>query len=264
MTVDAHGTAALHEIVDWLDDLLETATVPDYSAAINGLQVDHAGPVTRIAAAVDASLRSIEDAAASGANLLIVHHGLFWAGAQPIRGAVRRKLITLFKHDIAVYSSHLPLDRHPVHGNNVLLAAALQLSPAGTWHAYKNAPIGVTVDCDVPTSELVTRARQFSAGHGHHVVCTPHTSDRISRHVAICSGGGASASSIQEAITIGADTLIVGEGPHHTAVDAEEAGLVIIYAGHYATETPGVQSLARAVAERWQLPWSFLPAPTGL
>lgn len=256
--------APLQEIVSWLDDVLETATVPDYPGAMNGLQVDHAGPVTRVAAAVDASLRSIADAAACGANLLIVHHGLFWAGAQPVRGAVRQKLVTLFDHDIAVYGAHLPLDRHPVHGNNALLAAALQLTPTGTWHAYQGTTIGVTVDCDLPTSELAARARRFSAGHGHHVVCTPHAVDRTSRRVALCSGGGASGSSIQEALAIGADTLIVGEGPHHTAVDAEDAGLVIIYAGHYATETLGVQSLARGVAERWQLPWSFLPAPTGL
>ena len=79
-----------------------------------------------------------------------------------------------------------------------------------------------------------------------------------------CTGGGASSDSIRDAIALGADTLVVGEGPHHTAVDADEAGLVIIYAGHYATETLGVQALASALAHEWQLPWSFLPAPTGL
>ena len=252
------------DIVAWLDDLLQTDSTPDYGGALNGLQVQHAGPVHRVAAAVDASLRSVEQTVDSGANLLIVHHGLFWAGAQPIRSTMHRKLKLLLDHDIAVYSSHLPLDRHATHGNNVLLAQALDLTPSSTWHAYKGVPIGVVAECSVATSTLAERARIFAAQYGHHTVVTPHASHRVSRRVALCSGGGASSDSIREALSIGADTLVVGEGPHHTAVDADESGLVIIYAGHYATETLGVQSLARAVGERWQLPWSFLPAPTGL
>jgi putative NIF3 family GTP cyclohydrolase 1 type 2 len=127
--------AALNDIVPWLDDLLQTDTTPDYSGAMNGLQLDHAGPVRRVAAAVDSSLRVVEQTVASGANLLIVHHGLFWSGAQPIRGPLYRKLGLLMQHDVAVYSSHLPLDRHADIGNNVLLARALQLTPASTWHA---------------------------------------------------------------------------------------------------------------------------------
>lgn len=252
------------DIIAWLDDLLQTESTPDYSGAMNGLQVQHDGPVRRVAAAVDASLRTVEQAVEAGANLLLVHHGLFWAGAQPVRGTVHRKLKLLLDNDIAVYSSHLPLDRHPTHGNNVLLAKALGLAPSSTWHPYKGVPIGVVAECTVATDTLAERARTFAAQYGHHTVVTPHAGDRVSRRVALCSGGGASSESIREAQSLGADTLIVGEGPHHTAVDADESGLVIIYAGHYATETLGVQSLARAITERWALPWSFLPAPTGL
>ncbi len=254
----------LAHITPWLDDLLQSDTTPDYPGALNGLQVEHAGPVTRVAAAVDASLRTIEQAVDVGANLLIVHHGLFWGGARPITGSLHRKLKLLLDHDIAVYSSHLPLDRHPTLGNNVLLAQALGLMPSTTWHAYKGVPIGVVCETTLDTAHLADRARTFAAAHGHHSVVTPHASDRRSRRVAICTGGGASSDSIHEALALGADTLLVGEGPHHTAVDADEAGLVIIYAGHYATETLGVQALARTLGERWQLPWSFLPAPTGL
>jgi len=261
---DAARPSITSEIIAWLDDLLQTDGTPDYSGALNGLQVQHAGPIHRVAAAVDSSLRTVEQAVDTGANLLIVHHGLFWAGAQPIRGTMHRKLKLLLDHDIAVYSSHLPLDRHATHGNNALLAQALGLAPSSTWRPYKGVPIGVVADCAVTTATLADRARVFAAQYEHHAVVTPHASDRISRRVALCSGGGASSDSIREALSIGADTLIVGEGPHHTAVDAEESGLVIIYAGHYATETLGVQSLARTVGELWQLPWSFLPAPTGL
>jgi dinuclear metal center YbgI/SA1388 family protein len=256
--------ATLGGIVAWLDEVLQTDITPDYSGAMNGLQVDHIGPVRHVAAAVDASLRAVEQAVACGANLLLVHHGMFWAGAQPIRGSLRRKLQLLFEHDIAVYSSHLPLDRHSELGNNVLLARALHLRSSSTWFAYKGVPIGVVASADVGTRDLAQRVRLFASGHDHHAVITPHVADRRSRIVAICSGGGASSESIREACRLGADTLIVGEGPHHTAVEAEESGLVVMYAGHYATETLGVQALAKAVAERWNVPWSFLPAPTGL
>ncbi len=257
-------TATLADMVPWLDDLLQTDTTPDYAGAVNGLQVEHTGPVRRIAAAVDASLRSVQQAVDVGANLLIVHHGLFWGGAQPICGALHRKLTLLLRNDIAVYSSHLPLDRHPTLGNNVLLAHAHGLTVSSTWLPYKGVAIGVVADAEIPTRELSDRARAFGREHGHHTVITPFTPERISRRIAVCSGGGASAESLREARLIGADTLLVGEGPHFTAVDAEENELVVIYAGHYATETLGVQALAQSLGERWQVPWSFLPAPTGL
>ncbi len=254
----------LASIVPWLDDVLQTSATPDYSGAHNGLQLEHTGPVRRVAAAVDFSLRSVEQAAAGDANLLIVHHGMFWTGAQPICGTYHRKLKLLIDHDIAVYSSHLPLDRHETLGNNVLLAAALGLIPTTGWYAYKGVNVGTVAECDLSTRELAEHVRRFSHGHDHHAVITPYAEARRTRRVAICTGGGASTESLHEAIAIGADTLIVGEGPHHTAVDAEESGLVVMYAGHYATETLGVQALAKAVSERWQLPWAFLPAPTGL
>ncbi len=251
-------------IATWLDDLLETDTTPDYQGALNGLQFDHHGPVTRIAAAVDASRSTIEACVAHGANLLIVHHGIFWAGAQPVRGALYDKTRLLVQHDIAVYSTHLPLDKHATLGNNVLLASTLGLTPSSTWLPYKGVPIGVVADDDLPTSTLVARAQHFAAAHGHHLVATPHDPARRSRRIAICTGGGASTDSINAAAALGADTLVVGEGPHHTAIHAEETGMVVIYAGHYATETLGVQALARHTADHWHLPWCFLPAPTGL
>jgi dinuclear metal center YbgI/SA1388 family protein len=256
--------AALNDVTAWLDDLLQTDTLPDYAGALNGLQMEHVGPVHRIAAAVDASLRTIQQAVACGANLLIVHHGLFWSGAQPVRGALYRKLALLMKHDIAVYSSHLPLDRHADVGNNVLLARTLGLTPEASWYAFKGVPIGIVASDDSTTQDLAERVRVFSRAHAHHAVITPHDPTRRSRRIAICSGGGATSESIREARQLGADTLIVGEGPHHTAIDAEESDLVVMYAGHYATETLGVQALAAAVAQRYDMPWSFLPAPTGL
>lgn len=256
--------AALTDVVAHLDALLETATTPDYGGALNGLQLANAGQVHGVAAAVDFSLAAIEGAVAANANLLLVHHGMFWGGAQPIRGAAYQRLRRLFTHDVAVYASHLPLDRHPTLGNNVLLARELDLAPDGTFAQYKTIAVGVQGTSEVATAELVARARRLATAHGGDVVATPHAAERITRRWGICTGAGASSESLYEAQQLGLDTLIVGEGPHHTAVEARELGIVVVYAGHYATETLGVRALAAHVGGTFDVPWTFVDAPTGL
>jgi len=256
------ATAA--DIADYLDALLQTRDTPDYAGAVNGLQVAGEGDVRAVAAAVDFSRRAIDGAAERGANLLLVHHGMFWAGVQPIRGPAYDRLKALLTHGIAVYSSHLPLDRHPELGNNVLLARALGLAPSGEFARYKTIAVGVRGDADVPTADLVTRAAAFAAAHGGAAVATPFPEGRRTRRWGLCTGAGASSETLGEAAELGLDTLVVGEGPHYTAVEAQEAGIVVIYAGHYATETLGVSALAAHVAARFAIPWSFVAAPTGL
>ena len=252
------------EIADFLDGVLETTTTPDYSGALNGLQLDNRTPITRVAASVDFSRRTVDGAIAAGANLMVVHHGMFWAGAQRLVGSGYERLRTLFEHDMAVYSSHLPLDRHPELGNNVLLARELGLQPSAGFAQHKGISIGVRGECELPTATLIERATTFAANHGTHVVSTPHDADRITRRWGICTGSGASSETLREAVEAGIDTLIVGEGPHHTAVDAPELGIVLVYAGHYATETLGVCAIARMLEDKYGVPWSFIPAPTGL
>lgn len=247
-----------------LDTLLGAHAIADYPGALNGLQLDHHGPVRGVAAAVDASLDAIDATIAAGANLLLVHHGLFWGGARPITGVLKTKLERALANDVAIYSTHLPLDAHPELGNNALLARTLGLDPTGRWLDHKGTPIGVTADCDLPVETLADRARAFAARHGHHTVVTPFAPGARARRVAICTGGGASSDSIREAIALGADVLVTGEGPHHTAVEAREQGLVVVYAGHYATETLGVRALARWVADRLHVPVTDIDAPTGL
>ena len=252
------------EIITYLDDLLETAATPDYSNALNGLQLDNSGTVRKVAAAVDFSMRGIRKAVAESANLLILHHGMFWSGLRPITATAYERMKLLIDNDIAVYSSHLPLDRHPIFGNNVLLSRELGLEPSGEFAWSRGIAIGVAGECDIPTAELVERARRFAAAHGGGVIVTPLESDRQSRQWAMCSGAGASSETLQEAASLGVDTLIVGEGPHHTAVEAQELGITVIYAGHYATETLGVRALASHIGERFDLPWTMIHAPTGL
>jgi dinuclear metal center YbgI/SA1388 family protein len=251
-------------IADYLDALLQTRETPDYGGAVNGLQLANEGEVRGVAAAVDFSRRAIEGAIERGANLLLVHHGMFWGGVQPVRGAAYERLKLLFAHDVAVYASHLPLDRHPELGNNVLLARTLGLTPSADFAQYKTIAVGVRGEADVATAELVGRAGAFAAARGGAAVATPFEDGRRTRRWAVCTGAGADAETLREAVELKVDTLIVGEGPHYTAVEAREAGLVVIYAGHYATETLGVAALAEHVAARFEVPWSFVAAPTGL
>ena len=257
-------SAGLAEIAAHLDGLLRTADVPDYPGAMNGVQVEHTGPVTRCAVAVDASLRTIDAAIENGATLLIVHHGLFWGGAQPLRGKAFERIRRLIANDIAVYASHLPLDLHPVVGNNVLLARELHLAPERGFGAFKGIDVGVQGSSDVATAALVQRVDAFARTHGGTAIATPHDAERRTRRWAIATGGSASSDTLREARDAGVDTFIVGEGPHHTAVEAPEHGLVVVYAGHYATETLGVQAVARHLEREFGLPWSFVSAPTGL
>ena len=255
---------ALADLAAYLDGELAVATTPDYPPALNGVQVGHRGPVTRIAAAVDASLQTISMAAEAGANLLLVHHGLFWGGLRPLTGAHEARIRALFAHDIAVYSAHLPLDAHATFGNSALLAGELGLRITGGFAKHQHIHCGVRGEADLDTAALVTRVREWAAPWGHHTVASAIPAGHRTRRWAICSGSGAQVDTLREAYSSGVDTLIVGEGPHWSAVEAAEYGLVIAYAGHYATETLGVRALAAHLETRLDVPWQFLHAPTGL
>lgn len=248
----------------FLDELLQNATVEDYSGALNGLQMFSEGPRKKIAAAVDFSQRTLDACIELGADFLIVHHGMFWAGAMPVTGNTFRRYKAMIEKGIAVYSSHLPLDMHAEIGNNVLLAKELGLVPSREFAFWKGRAIGVAGDCEIQTPELVARAMNFSRKYGGIAIPTSNCVNHITRRWAICTGAGASGDTLAEARDGGIDTLIVGEGPHWTAVAAEDEGIAVIYAGHYATETLGVQAAAERLSRRFELPWSFISAPTGL
>jgi dinuclear metal center YbgI/SA1388 family protein len=252
------------ELARYTDDLLETEATPDYSGALNGLQLENQSDIRAIAAAVDFSTRAIKGAIANNANLLLVHHGMFWGGTTPFSGASYGRLRLLIENDIAVYSSHLPLDRHPTLGNNALLAKELGLKPGGEFAAYEGVFIGVSGEADVETAVLADRARSFAKNYGGQIRTTEISRHRRTKRWALCTGAGASAETLKETEEKNIDTLIVGEGPHWTAIYAEENALAIIYAGHYATETLGVRALADHLGKKYGVPSSFIDAPTGL
>ena len=256
-------TIALADVVAALDAELRTAQIADYAGAMNGLQVANSGRVAKIAVAVDSSHAAIAQTVREGANLLIVHHGLFWSGAQPLVGVSYSKYQLLFSNDIAVYASHLPLDSHPLYGNNVRLAEALSLTPSAGFAKFQSVDIGVMGTANEPTDALLARVVAFAAQYDSPVRTSISARGRTTRRWAMCSGGGASTDTLREARELGVDTLIVGEGPHHTTVDAIEHDLCVIYAGHYATETLGVQAMGQFLQAKLHVPWTFLHLPTG-
>ena len=249
----------LDDLVAYLDDYLrvreETA---DPAEALNGLQVANGGEVTRLAAAVDLCEATIGMAAKAGADALLVHHGLFWGGLRPLVGPAYRRLSALIAGNIALYSAHLPLDRHPDVGNNAGLAHLLGVTVRGEFGSYRDASIGVWGELNVSRSEL---AGVLAAKLGVTPRLLPFGPDAV-RRVGIVTGAGGTL--IPQAAAAGLDTFITGEGPHWTFLDAEELGVNVFYAGHYATETVGVKALAEHVSRKFSIPWVFLDHPTGL
>ena len=251
------------EIAEFADRLLCSSEIPDYPNAVNGLQFGTTKPVLKIAAAVDFSRRTMRAAQKASANLLIVHHGAFWGGLLPITGRRFDLISELFSSGLGVYSSHLPLDCHPTLGNNVLFAARLGLVPQTGFGRFADTVIGVAGESSSPVAEILDRARLFASEHEGRVHSTPFTKSQPVGRWALCTGAGADADTLREAEERAINTLIVGEGPHWTAVAAEEMGMALIYAGHYASETLGVQALAGAIAKEFGLEWEFIAAPTG-
>lgn len=250
--------AALSDIAGFIDALLDIGNVADWPNALNGLQLANSGRVTRIGAAVDSGEATLRMAAEAGVDLLLVHHGLFWQGLQPITGALFRKTALALRADLAVYSAHLPLDVHPTLGNNALLAQALGLAPAEPFFFEKGRFIGLKAAVSMPVDDLIQLLEKAVAG--------PVKAFRGGPEKVACAGvvtGGAGAE-VYKAAAEGVDTFVTGEGPHWAAIAAEELGVNLLLAGHYATETFGVKALAAHVAERFGLPWQFLDYPTGL
>jgi dinuclear metal center YbgI/SA1388 family protein len=255
---------ALAGIVSYLDAELRSSEIPDYDGAHNGLQLANSGEVTRVAAAVDYSANSVAAALKERADLLVVHHGMFWRGAQPIVGAAYDRLRSAIAGGLAIYASHIPLDLHPTLGNNALLAKELLLTVDAPFGEFRGVQIGVTGSCDLTTDDVAARVRHYSARFATTLASTPYPAGRRTSRWAIITGAGASSSTIAEALARGVDTLIVGEGTHHTAVEAMELGLVIMYGGHYATETLGVRAVATQLAARFGVTSVFVDVPTGL
>jgi dinuclear metal center YbgI/SA1388 family protein len=249
---------SLTSIVQYCDRIVRTREIGDYDGAVNGLQVENSGAVTRLAATVDASLATVKMAVEAKADLLIVHHGLFWSKSYPWTGKKYELFRLLVEHDIAVYSSHLPLDAHPKLGNNAQLAAALGLKNLKPFFTSHGQAIGYQSQTKISRTELAKRLENATGTKPKMIPGGKETCERVG----IVTGGAGGDLSV--AASEGVDTFITGEGQHWTYALAEELGLNVLYGGHYATETFGVKALAAELSRKFKLPWQFLDHPTGL
>jgi dinuclear metal center YbgI/SA1388 family protein len=250
--------ADLFKVTSYLDRYLKIKAVADWTNALNGLQLASGGKVRKIGAAVDACEEVVREAVEARVDFLIVHHGLFWCGVQPFTGAHYRKIKQAMENGLAIYSSHLPLDVHPVVGNNVLLCKALGFKKMTPFFFQKNQFLGLKTEQTLDRDELVRRVGEAVGSRVH--VCPG--GPRNARRIGVVTGGAGA--EVALAAGEGIDTFITGEGPHWSYTLAEELGVNLIYGGHYATETFGVKALAAHLSRRFKLPWEFIDHPTGL
>ncbi len=252
-------TTPLADIVALLDDTLHIREVKDAPVALNGLQVENNGSVSRVALAVDASQATLEAALAAGADLLIVHHGLFWSGLRPLTGWWKKKVQTCLSGNLAVYAAHLPLDMHPELGNNACIARELGLADVQPEISCGGTCIGMAGTFEGSVGELAAKYAEIT---GAAVRGTMIDASAPAGRVAICSGGAAG--EIYQAAAKGYNCYLSGEELHWAATAAEDMGVNLLLAGHYATETFGVQALGDLLSEHFNLPCTFVDMPTGM
>lgn len=250
--------AALTEIVAYLDELLEPQRFDDYGP--NGLQVPGRDEVRTVATGVSAGRELIERAAEHEADLLLVHHGLFWKGLPlEIDRPAKTRLKLLFGHDLSLAAYHLPLDGHPEHGNNALLAAALGADRTTPFAFHKGTPVGLTAhlpDDGITPEQLVTRTRDAVGGREPLAFLSGSTQIRS---VGIVSGGGSSY--LRDAIAERLDAFITGEPAEWIMLAAQEHRIHCLAAGHYATETLGVRRLGELLEARFGVRHHFIDVP---
>jgi dinuclear metal center YbgI/SA1388 family protein len=255
---DPVARIGLQEFAAHLDEYLRIAEVPDYPAAFNGLQVERVGDVGRVAVAVDATQATIEGALAGGADLLLVHHGLFWSGMQPLTGRRYRRVRALVEGNLALYGAHLPLDVHPEVGNNAALARAIGLEVEGVFGDFKGLAVGVWGRLPMRREALAARLDEVLGCRVRMVAGGP---ERVGLVGIITGGAGGQIDAAREA---GLDAFITGEGAHHHYFDATEGGVNLYLGGHYATETWGVRALAAHLSDTLGVETFFVDRPTGL
>jgi len=242
---------SLIKIVEYLDRCLRLREVGDWENALNGLQIENSGAVTRIGAAVDASTRALSEAAKRKVDFLLVHHGLFWPGLRPVTGPLYLQLKLAFENSLA-------LDLHPQVGNNVQLAKSLGLRSITRFFEEKGQLIGLKARAVISRDTLLQRLANSLKGRVKAFKFGPPRTKAIG----VITGGAGS--EIYRVAEEGIDTFITGEAPHWAAVAAEELKMNLFLGGHYATETFGVKALAAHLSKRFRVPFEFIDCPTGL
>jgi dinuclear metal center YbgI/SA1388 family protein len=243
------------EIIAFANDLLNLEAYPDYGPM--GMQVIGAKDVTKVVGGVSASLELFERTAQAGAQLVLVHHGLFWDDEpRSIDTRMKNRLKTLFDNDITLAAYHLALDAHLEIGNNALLARGLEMDVNGTFSAPPFGGIGVSASFAEPVTieDLLARVQKLLNREPLAFTNGPATVKRV----AIVSGGGGVAALLPQAARQGYDLFLTGEPAEPTMMTAKELGVHFVAAGHYATERFGVLALGERIAAQFDLGWEFI------
>ena len=240
------------DIVAFCDEVTQKNNIPDFQGSVNGLQLENHGEVTKIGAAVDAGLVPFQKAVERNIDFIVVHHGLFWNPPIPIRGVDFKKINLCISNNLAVYSSHLPLDCHPEIGNNVILAKKLGLSVERGFLQFEKNNIGLIARNQLSRVELKEKLDTlFPKGCKSLEFGTEKP-----KMIGILTGSGQSA--VEKLQDEGVDTLITGELKQNHFNYAQENNLNIYLCGHYATETFGVKALAKKISEEFNIPHEFI------
>ena len=246
------------DLVAYLNEYLRIEEIRDYGP--QGLQVEGRAEVNRIVGMVDAQMPCVVEAIGRDADMLLVHHGILWGPSQPLRDAFGNLVRTIMTADLNLYAAHLALDAHPEVGNNAEIAHRLGLEIVEQWGATNGVelavlavePHGVKLDFVVDRFEQLIGPVKLVQSHGPRVI----------KRVGIMSGSGAK--HIHEAKELGCDLYITGETSHANFYDSLNAGINVIYGGHYTSETVGVQALGQHLQERFGLEFEFVDLPTGI
>lgn len=249
----------LSTLVSLLDETLRIHEIRDASAALNGLQIENDGCVSKVALAVDGSQKTIDDAIEAGADFLLLHHGLYWGGLRPLTGWWKHKVVSCLRANLAVYAAHLPLDLHPELGNNACMAAELGLRDIRPEVEIHGQNIGLSGFFPGSIRDLKER---YAAITGSAVTGYMHHGEHPANRVALCSGAAGDA--IYQMQEKGYSCYLTGEENHWVSNAARDMGISVFFAGHYATETFGVRALGKLLREKFGLPTVFLDNPTGM
>ena len=246
------------DLIKYLDELLRTTEIEDDS--LNGLQVENSGTVQKVALAVDVSEPAIQKAAEIHADMLLVHHGLFWGKSEAITGGLYKRIHGLIQNNIALYASHLPLDMHPDFGNNAQMVSLMDWKVSSDFGLYHGYVLGkeIRFEQGIPVQKIVD---DLSDKLNCETSVWAFGNDNV-RTAAYVSGGAISM--LPEAIEKGLDLYITGEPRHGSYWLAKEAGINVIFAGHYATETLGVKALGEHLKKQFGLDVEMIDFPTGL
>ena len=245
------------QLSHYLDNLLEINSIRDAPHALNGLQIQNKGEIKKIGLAVDLCQATIDLAIEKQCQMLFVHHGAFWSGLQPIRGKHYEKLSAMMKANLGLYSAHIPLDLHPVYGNNRALADVIGLENLEPFGEYDGIKIGFKGSLPATSAEKLTELLEQKLDSQVKVIGKGEV-----KTVGLVTGGAADI--VRQAIQEGLDCYITGEGANHHFHEATEGNCILIFAGHYATETGGVKSVGKHLKEKFNIDSEFLHYPTGL